>query len=98
MGKADLNEVDPGSTPRCSKRGEIDPFAMSGVTALVPVEELASSAAMGSCDVWQSATGRLHRDHGGALSARSALAWTHRRRAPARDRCAHWARSAPPSS
>jgi hypothetical protein len=46
----DPNEVDPGSIPRHSGRGEFDPSSMRGLTALVLIEEHASSAAMGSYD------------------------------------------------
>ena len=48
MGNVDLNKVNRSSILRYSERGELDPFSMSGRSALALLEELVSSAAIGS--------------------------------------------------
>jgi hypothetical protein len=50
MGNVDLNKVNLSSILRYSEKSELDPFSMSGPSALALLEELASSAAIGSYD------------------------------------------------
>jgi hypothetical protein len=46
MGNVDLNKVNLSSILRYSEKGELDPFSMSGRSAMALLEELASSAAI----------------------------------------------------
>ena len=46
MGSVDLNKVNLSSILRYSEKAELDPFSMSGRSALALLEELASSAAI----------------------------------------------------
>jgi hypothetical protein len=46
MGRVNLNRVNQGSILRFSERAVLDPFAMSGRTALALLEELTSTAAI----------------------------------------------------
>jgi hypothetical protein len=50
MGNVDLNKINLSSILRYSERGELDPFSMSGRSALALLEELVSSGAIGSYD------------------------------------------------
>ena len=50
MGNVDLNKVNKSSILRYSDKAELDPFSMSGRSALALLEELASSAAIASYD------------------------------------------------
>jgi hypothetical protein len=50
MGNVDLSKVNRSSIFRYSEKGELDPFSMSGRSALALLEELASSAAIASYD------------------------------------------------
>ena len=50
MGSVNLNRVNQGSILRFSELPVLDPFAMSGVTALALLEELTSTAAIVSHD------------------------------------------------
>jgi hypothetical protein len=50
MGNVDLNKVNKSSILRYSDMAELDPFSMSGRSALALLEELASSAAIASYD------------------------------------------------
>jgi hypothetical protein len=50
MGSVDLNKVNKSSILRYSDKAELDPFSMSGRSALALLEELASSAAIASYD------------------------------------------------
>jgi hypothetical protein len=50
MGSVDLNQVNLSSILRYSEKAELDPFSMSGHSALALLEELASSAAIVSYD------------------------------------------------
>jgi hypothetical protein len=50
MGNVDLNRVNLSSILRFSEKSELDPFSMSGASALALLEELASGAAVGSFD------------------------------------------------
>jgi hypothetical protein len=50
MGNVDLNKVNLSSILRYSEKGQLDPFSMSGPSALALLAELASSAAIGSYD------------------------------------------------
>ena len=51
MGIVDLNKVNLGSILRYSERAELDPFSMTGRSALALLEELADSAAIVSGDM-----------------------------------------------
>jgi hypothetical protein len=46
MGSVDLNKVNLSSILRYSEKAELDPFSMSGRSALALLEELTSSAAI----------------------------------------------------
>lgn len=48
MGNVDLKKVNLSSILRHSEKAELDPFSMSGRSALALLEELASSAAIAS--------------------------------------------------
>ncbi len=50
MGNVNLNRVNLGSILRFSEKPVLDPFAMSGQTALRLLQELASTAAIASRD------------------------------------------------
>ena len=50
MGNVDLNKVNRSSIFRYSEKAELDPFSMCGRCALALLEELASSASIGSYD------------------------------------------------
>jgi hypothetical protein len=50
MGNVNLNRVNVGSILRFSEKPVLDPFAMSGQTALRLLQELASTAAIASRD------------------------------------------------
>jgi len=50
MGSVNLNRVNLGSILRFSESPELDPFSMSGQTALALLEELTSTAAIVSRD------------------------------------------------
>jgi hypothetical protein len=50
MGNVDLHKVNKSSILRYSDKAELDPFSMSGRSALALLEELASSAAIASYD------------------------------------------------